>query len=87
MKQQKRLLPDGCDIAVYDSQGTLLIEYSDVSKQTATNALNTLNQLILNETNRRRAKEQIEDKEMWDRLDEVFDIKAQQLLPKPIRRV
>ena len=87
MKQQKRLLPDGCDIAVYDSQGTLLIEYSDVSKQIATNALNTLNQLILNEHNRRRAKEEIEDKEMWDRLDEVFDIRAQSLLPKPVRRV
>ena len=83
----KRILPDGCDISVYDPQGRLLIEYNDVSREIATNALNTLQQLILNECNRRRAKEKIEDKDMWDRLDEVFDIRAQRLLPKPVRRV
>ena len=84
---KERMLPDGCDILVFDHQGTLLIEYSDVSRKTATNALNTLQQLILNEDNRRRAKEVIDDKEMWERLDEVFDIQTQRLLPKPVRRV
>ena len=82
----KRILPDGCDISVYDPQGRLLIEYSDVSREIATNALNTLQHLILNEDNRRRAKEIIDDRDMWDRLDEVFDINAQKLLPKPIRK-
>jgi|TARA_B100000073_G_scaffold345702_1_gene355372 hypothetical protein len=85
--KKHRILPDGCDIAVYDSQGTLLIEYSDIDKEVATNALNTLNQLILNEQNRRRAKEDINDKEMWDRLDEVFDIRAKKLMPKPQRQM
>jgi hypothetical protein len=81
------MLPDGCDIAVYDSQGTLLIEYSDVSKSITANALNTLQHLIINEQNRRRAKDDICDKTMWDRLDEEFDIKEQRLLPKPVKRV
>ena len=80
-----RLIPDGCDIAVFNHRGEMLIEYSDVSKEIAIDALNTLQQLILNEDQRRRAKDEIEDKEMFDRLDELFDIKARKLLPKPIR--
>ena len=80
-----RFIPDGCDIAVFNHRGEMLIEYSDVSKEIAIDALNTLQQLILNEDQRRRAKDEIEDKEMFDRLDELFDIKARKLLPKPIR--
>ncbi len=63
----------------------MLIEYNDVPKEVAVNALNTLQQLILNEEERRRTKTEINDAEMWDRLDEVFDIRAKKLMPKPQR--
>jgi len=81
-----RIIPDGCDIAIYNHRGEMLIEYNDVPREVAANALNTLQQLILNEDHRRRVKDEVEDKEKFDRLDELFDIRARKLLPKPIRK-
>jgi len=81
-----RIIPDGCDIVIYNHRGEMLIEYNDVPREVAANALNTLQQLILNEDHRRRVKNEIEDKEKFDRLDELFDIRARKLLPKPIRK-
>ena len=83
--RKTQLIPDGCDIAVFNHRGDMLIEYIDVSKDITINALNALQQLILNEDQRRRAKEFLEDQEMVERLDELFDVKAKKLLPKPVR--
>jgi hypothetical protein len=81
---KRTIFADGCDIAVYNSQGHLLMEYNDVSREIAVDTLNTLQQLILNEDNRRRAKEKVNDTDLFDRLDEEFNIRAKKLLPKPI---
>ena len=82
---KQRIIPDGCDIAVFNYTGEMIIEYNDVSKEVAVNVLNLLQQLILNEDQRRRAKDEIDDEKVLEKLDELFDVKARKLLPKPVR--
>jgi hypothetical protein len=82
---KQRIIPDGCDIAVFNHTGEMIIEYNDVSKEVAVNVLNLLQQLILNEDQRRRAKDEIDDEKVLEKLDELFDVKARKLLPKPVR--
>lgn len=39
-----KIIPDGCDITIYDSNGYMIGEYTDVPKDIAVIALNRLNE-------------------------------------------
>ena len=81
-----RVLPDGCDIAVFNYRGEMIIEYNDVPKEVSVRALNILQQLIINEDHRRRARQFTDDQENYNRLEELLENRTKRLMPKPIRR-
>ena len=39
-----KIIPDGCDITIYDSLGNMIGEYVDIPRDIAVVTLNTLNQ-------------------------------------------
>lgn len=39
-----KIIPDGCDITIYDSNGNYIGEYTDVPRDIAVNVLNRLNE-------------------------------------------
>ena len=39
-----KIIPDGCDITIYDSNGYMIGEYTDVPKDIAAKSLNRLNE-------------------------------------------
>ena len=39
-----KIIPDGCDITIYDSNGNYIVEYTDVPRNVAVIALNRLNE-------------------------------------------